>query len=339
MSPFLTTLGGGSARGFGRAFRRTTTVAPSGQQAYTAASTYTFVVPAEVTSVSVVCVGGGQGGAAGDYNLGFNQGGSLSYKNNISVTPGSSISIGVGAYGSGGQVGNDGQVGGDSFVQVNSVVVCRAKGGQSVSTNVGDVSYVGGALQGCSGGGGAAGYGGDGGKGGAQSSNGIGGTGGGAGGGAGGYVGGPQVYYSGNYWINQAVGSGGGGGGVGILGIGASGNGGSVLGSGYSTSTYTLAGGGGGGSPGSGGDGGWYGGSSDAYNNPPGGYAAEGGWGGSFGGGGGRAGSLAVFLYNSELAEYEIVHTSYSYGEHGGVGAVRIIWGTGRSYPSNAANV
>ena len=280
MSPFLTTLGGGSARGFGRAFRITTTVAPSGQQAYTTAGSYTFTVPAGVTSVSVVSVGGGQGGETGDSALGFNQGGSLSYKNNISVTPGSSISIVVGAYGSGGQVGAAAPPAGDSVVQVNSVVVCRAKGGQSVSTNVGDVSYVGGGLQGCSGGGGAAGYGGDGGKGGAELNNGIAGTGGAGGGGGGGYSRGQTVYYNGNYWINQALGAGGGGGGVGILGIGANGNFGSAGGSGYYNSTSTLSGGGTGGGGGSGGTSGFYGGSSDAYNNPPRGLGTGGAWGG-----------------------------------------------------------
>ena len=39
------------------------TASVGGQQAYTTAGTYTFTVPDGVLSVSVVCVGGGSGGA------------------------------------------------------------------------------------------------------------------------------------------------------------------------------------------------------------------------------------------------------------------------------------
>jgi len=52
-----------------------------GQEEFTTPGTYTFTVPAGVTSVSVVCIG--SGGSGGAYGAG---GGSLAYKNNISVT-------------------------------------------------------------------------------------------------------------------------------------------------------------------------------------------------------------------------------------------------------------
>jgi len=60
--------------------------APPGQQAYSGKGTsYTFVAPAGVTSVSVVTVA-----------TACISGGALSYKNNISVTPGSSYCVGIG---------------------------------------------------------------------------------------------------------------------------------------------------------------------------------------------------------------------------------------------------
>jgi len=60
------------------------TAITTGQQEYTSAGTYTWVAPALVTSVSVVAIGGGSNG-----------GGGLGYKNNYSVTPGSSYTVGV----------------------------------------------------------------------------------------------------------------------------------------------------------------------------------------------------------------------------------------------------
>jgi len=73
---------------------------PTGQQAYTTPGTYTWVAPARVTSVSVVCVGAG--GGAGTYFGGGGGGGALAYKNNVSVIPGQSYTVVVGAGGLGG---------------------------------------------------------------------------------------------------------------------------------------------------------------------------------------------------------------------------------------------
>lgn len=57
-------------------------------------SSTTFIVPSGVTSISVVCVGSGGGG--GYYSGRGGGGGGLRYKNNITVTPGQSISCRTG---------------------------------------------------------------------------------------------------------------------------------------------------------------------------------------------------------------------------------------------------
>lgn len=61
--------------------------------------------------------------------------------------------------------------------------------------------------------------------------------------------------------------------------------------------------------------------------------------GGDFGGGGPRGGLSRTFFYDEGLQEWTVVYEMIGDGGTGGVGAVRIIWGTGRSYPSAAANV
>lgn len=105
----------------------------SGSQSYTTAGTYTWVAPAGVTKVSVVAVGGGGSGARG-FNCCGNlfagtsgAGGGLGYKNNLTVTPGNSYTVVVGA-GS------------------NQSVV---PGGTSYFNTAGLVSGVGGFSQGC----------------------------------------------------------------------------------------------------------------------------------------------------------------------------------------------
>ncbi len=64
-----------------------------GQVEYTSAGTYNWTCPADgsITTVSVVCIGAG--GAAQTYG---GVGGSLAYKNNITVTPGQTYQIVVG---------------------------------------------------------------------------------------------------------------------------------------------------------------------------------------------------------------------------------------------------
>lgn len=167
-----------------------------GQQAYTGKGTsYSWVAPTGVTSVSVVAVG----------NAGIT-GGALAYKNNISVTPGSSYTVAI-------------QTNTCNTTPSYFLNTCTVRAGNG-SSRLGDGGGNGG--DGGCGGGGAGGYSGNGGNGnicGSAPQNGAG------GGGAGGA-------------LNA------GGGGVGILGQGSNGvassgggsggtNGGAVLGGVY----------------------------------------------------------------------------------------------------------
>lgn len=223
------------------------------QQAYTTPGTYTWICPPGVTSVSVVCIGGGAGGDNGLGNTGGG-GGELRYKNNISVTPGSSYTVVVGSGGNG--TSQDyaplyGTAGNPSYF-INSSV-CYANGGGRPTGGSGGVGDGGGnggnSTNGGNnsvgrGGGGAGGYSGSGGDG-SSSGNGASGSGGGGGGGA-----------IGNNSLGIYAGW---GGGVGIFGQGSSGGGGTagVFGetSGFTGSTSPAIR-----SPGYGGGGsmGWY---------------------------------------------------------------------------------
>ena len=310
-APMLSTFGGGSARGFN----------PGGSadpdpgeaifllkdNATQPTATFSWTVPALVTEVSVVCVGGG--GGAGGYGGGA--GGELGYKNAISVSPGASITVQVGA---GGLTNtNDGDM---SYFSSNTVCyggggeradVTQPQGGDytgdgggdggnanNTTTGTGGVgTYVG------SGGGGAGGYSGNGGLGGHNGGNGFAGSGGGGGGGGSSYDN-----------LGYGYGYGGGGGGVGLYGQGSNGTGGT---GGLNGNTGTMAGlDGGGGSGGADG--------SDGFSNRGGNVTIDGSTitnydsGGLFGGGGGNG------------------------YQGGGAGAVRVIWGTGRAFPSTDVN-
>lgn len=276
---------------------------------YTTSGTYTWICPVGVTSVSVVCVGGGGSGSfgTGTYNGngrggggGGGGGGGLGYKNNISVTPGNSYTVVVGAGGAsvtGTTVVLNGNPGGDSYF-INSTTV-KGGGGSAAAapstynapggTYAGDGGGNGGIGGNCNGfflgggGGGAGGYAGNGGNGANAGSN----TGATAGSGGGG--GGGQADSSG--W------SCGGGGGVGINGQGTNGAAGSGAGNG-----------GLGGSSGTNG-------SNKSANGP----SFNGGPGGTYGGGGGGA-----------VYEYPVGEKSGA----GGGGAVQIFWSSG-TFPSS----
>jgi hypothetical protein len=254
-----------------------------GQQAYTTPGTYSWTAPAGVTSVCVVCVGGGGFGyLRNDGGGGGGGGGGLGWKNNIPVEPGTSYTVVVGA---GGGINGTASAAGDSYF-ISLATVAGLKGANTTPFNTANAggSYAGdGGGAGGNGGqgfssdgsqsGGGAGAGGYTGSGGNGQGNGQGRTNGAGGGGAGGNGGGGDG------------GFGAGGGGVGILGAGASGSSSGAGGSSGSNSTNQ--------------NGALYGGS--------GGGAYQG-----FGGG------------NSA----------------GGGGAVRIIWGDGRAFPStNTGNV
>lgn len=292
-----------------------------GQQSYTSPGTYSWTCPANVTSVSVVCVGGGGGGggrgthvtngssAQGGY------GGGLGYVNNFSVTPGQSYTVVVGGGGNAGNNSTSGSSGGSSYF--NSSTTVKGQGGpggligsdSSVGSYQSAAGYVGhgGGYGGrggrgnqtnsspsnpSGGGGGAGGYSGNGGDGGdATSSTFNSGSAGSGGSGGGGSSGGMSPTFF-------RIGAGGGGG-VGLLGEGSSGG---------ATSTPSGSGtyGGKGGSGGS-----------DAADNPwVSGDGYVGGSNGALYGGGGGGHGLATAARN------------------GAGGAVRIMWGPNRAYPS-----
>jgi len=273
---------------------------------YSTAGTYSWVAPAGVTSVAILAVGGGGGGTATVNGARGGGGGGLGYRNAVSVTPGTSYAVVVGA---GGTSNNNG--GNSSFTTVvtatggkNSVPNGTPSGGTFSGTSVsGGTGGTGGQAFSChgGGGGGAAGYTGNGGAGGqgcGSGQNGTAGSGGGAGGGGGG-----SEYVSGSTTWRTA---GAGGGGVGLLGAGANGAGGCKTGTGYANPF-----GGGGGSSGAAGT-----------NQPGTPYGVEGG---AYGGGGSGGG-----YYNCSCST--IVRGC---GGPGNRGAVRIVWAGGaRGTPS-----
>lgn len=196
-----------------------------GQQAYTTAGTYSWVAPTGVTSVSVVAVGGGGGASC----IGGG-GGELRYKNNFSVTPGSSYTVVVGT-----AIAN--QAGGQSTFNSTTVIAnggLRAGNGGSGGTGDGGGNGGNGSPPGNSygSGGGAGGYSGNGGKGGNHTVGGCAPQAGSGGGGGGG-----EAFTGGNYLVAY------GGGGVGILGQGASGAAGGFGGSGGSNGQSSAVGG------------------------------------------------------------------------------------------------
>lgn len=205
------------------------TPAVTGQQAYTTPGTYSWVAPAGVTSVSAVAVGGGSRG-----------GGGLGWRNNISVTPGSSYSVVVGA----GAIrsGCITSAGSSTFISA-----CIVRGGGSPGNCGGTFTGTSGGIGGFSNSAPGAGAGGYTANGGNPAQNGAGG--GGAGGGC-------------NNVCGFNIGNGGGG--VGLLGQGANGvapggggsggaNGGN--GSGFTAGNGGAYGGGGGSSIGTSGNG------------------------------------------------------------------------------------
>lgn len=283
-----------------------------GDAIFTTTGTFTWVAPIGVTSVSAVAVGGGGGGVGySTYSTGGG-GGGLGWKNNISVTPGTSYTVVVGSGGAhtAGIAGINAPSGNQSYF-INSSTV-RGAGGQG--------GWQGSGLSGGSGGTFVGDGGGNGGQGGRGSSYA------GGGGGAGGYSGdggsgntGTALYASGNSGSGGGGGGGGSGGsadtagsggGVGLFGQGSNGS--------YGGGTTTDANGGGGGSGGS--SAGFATTSTSAVNqysndllpSSPGRY-----------GGGGAATD----------------NTTYTEITGGAAGGVRIMYGGGRSFPSNAGLV
>ena len=147
--------------------------------------TYTFIVPEDITEITVeVWGGGGRGGARNSNGVGGGGGGGAYSRSVLSVTPGSTHSLRVGAGAPGNRVNNPAN-GGDSWFGSASTVMAR--GGISVNRNVatggaggaadagfGDVRFSGGAgANGFTGGGGQAAHGGGGGSSAGIAENGV----------------------------------------------------------------------------------------------------------------------------------------------------------------------
>lgn len=274
---------------------------PRGEMTFSIPATYSWTPPEGVDTISIVCVGGGGGGHAdATTSATGGAGGGLAWANNIPVNRDSAITVVVGAGG---------------------VAVDNENG--DIPAGDGGVSYVQiDSTQVCTA---------TGGEGGHTITNAIGGTftngdGGGSGGagirvinsrglasggGAGGYSGNGGAGKGGTADAAGNNGAGGGGGSGGIEGTTSAGAGGGGVGlfglgaNGAGGATGTQAFGGGGGS------GGLAGGTST--------YSTKRGDGGIHGGGGG--GSVS------------------GYSGSGGHGAVRIIWGEGRAFPSTDCGI
>jgi hypothetical protein len=310
--------------GTGRAFPSTNVakivpIAP-GEIQYTTPDTHYFTVPAGVTSINALAVGGGGAGgqsAGTSASAGAGGGGGLSWRNSIPVTPGESLTITIGPTATGGSnyIGTSGTT---TYIKRGTTELLSANGGSGGAGNngtrpwyewVGGAGGAGGANVNAAYGGGNGGKGGNGttnstnraGGGGAGGYTGTGGAGGngganpinlgsaGTGGGGGGGASSPGSPYSG------------GGGGVGLYGQGTNGAGGTNP----NVSPYT---GSAGGSGGSGGTNAGYGGYVGSYTELSGGFAG--------GGGAGSDGGLSGT---------------------GAPGAVRIMWGANRAFPSTSA--
>lgn len=269
-----------------------------GQSSFITPGTYSWTVPTDVTAISVVAVGGGGGGALGNSG-GAGGGGALAYVNHISVTPGETLTVGVGTSGIGATlssgIGSIAFNGGNSYLKRSATSLVEAGGGEKGNNIHIDGNGLGGA-----GGTVIVGTGGSGGKGGDyDAADGMG------GGGAGGYSGSGGVGASPNVAAGAGSGGGGGGGATTIF-PGAGGGGVGINGEGPSGLGGVSSGGGGGGSGGENGE-----------NRPS---QTRGGNGGKYGGGGATGDSGA------DISGF------------GASGAVRIIWGLGRNRQFPATN-
>lgn len=249
--------------------------------------------------ISCVCIGAGGGSVGNDADdLGSGGGGGLSWANNIIVNKGDVITLTAGISGQPRQgVGQtQGFTGGTSDIKVNGVLVCRATGG-----GAGDISTPASGGTNTIGDGGATGGAGAS----ATTTTEVYASGGGTAGYSG--TGGAGIASTINATGNAGAGGGGGSGGI---DVGASaevgGSGGvDVFGEGASGGAGSAGAGGGGGSGG------------EVGESP---IALSAGRSGMYGAGGsvGNTNSL----------------TKQGQAQHGAPGAVRIIWGSGRSFPS-----
>ena len=290
-----------------------TSAAPVGESVYTVPGTYSWTCPAGVTSVSAVAIGGGGGGTiwyGGTQGGSGGGGGGLGYKNNIAVTPGNTYTVVVGAGGA-----SYSGAGGNSYFITTTTVRGGGGGGGINQYGSGDVS------------------------------GGAGGTFNGDGGGSGG----TGIVMDVTYKTGQC------GGGSGAGGYG--GTGGYGGGSTTTVSDFTKRAGGNGFYSGAGG--GFFGGSASVvgragagggtglYGTESSGVTTGGAWASSGVGGNGQQYGPQLWTSLKDGQNQTIVANQQRYGggaparndngaSRGSSGAVRLMWGGGRSFPSNA---
>lgn len=274
-------------------------VSVPGGAIWTKPGTYVWAVPEGISSICIACIGAG-GGGSGIQTTTLSSGaggggGACSYANDVVFTFPTSgeLTIVVGAGGAGGTINTAGSNGGTSSVTKDGVVVCSAAGGN-------------GAVFASGGAGGDIGVAlaGDGGNGG-NGTTGEGSTGGG-GGGAGGYSGnggngGNSSFLDNNTYPQN----------------GTNGAGGGSAGGDEALSSPGVTAGGGTGIYGAGANG-------TVVSNGD-GIGGSGGQDGQDGIGGYPGGGGCGTAYTTNM--------SAGFGKAGANGAVRIIWGPGRSYP------
>jgi hypothetical protein len=293
-----------------------------GEAVYDIPGTYSWTCPDGVTSVCAVAIGGGGGSDGGPTTYTGGGGGGLGYRNNISVTPGQNYHVAVGAGGRGAQADLAGNGGNSSFHDLARGL--GGKRGRSVSTSSSQSGGAGGS------------YFGDGG--------GVGGT--------SGTI--SSIYGSSASSLGRTSGGGSGAGGYGASG----GNGGGRPSAGNPTAGTSSSNGGGGGGgasfqndiPGDGGGASLYGTSSTGTNASLGGAA---GGNGGYSGWDTRYSKLSEWPLDAGVYKDTQGNVVYRYSKYGGGagafystvvgeqrraghGAVRIMWGGGRSFPSNA---
>lgn len=292
-----------SLRGkFGIKTRPSAAVVAPGQVQYTTAGTYSWVVPAGVTTISAVLVG--PGGAAflgvnGAVNAGGGGGAGLRYINDLPVTPGETLTIIVGTPSV--QTSTTAMTAPTStFLRRGTSTLVQADPGGTGGRTITSSTTAGGG-----GGGGGTAFG----------TGPFGGTIGGGNGGAGGST--RSYRGSGGGGAGGYSGNGGNGGSYSSLGVnnpaGTNGTGGGGAGGSAAYNANTSTGGGGVGILGQGNSGTIYGGAGSGGTGP------SGRVGGGYGGG---------------AAGYATGWVSGPVPGAGGPGAARIIWGTGRAFPA-----
>jgi hypothetical protein len=306
-----------------------------GQKVFTSVGTTTWTIPVGVTTITAVCVGGGGGAGGSDSTRagGGGGGGGLAYGSTISVTPGDILYIRVGSGGIGGTsylssspetLPTNGTAGQSSYIKTGShsgtALLEGGGGGGGFSgynlNNEGSGGTVGGTART----GPAGSFQGHGGGGGKSTTSGVAGGGGGAGGyPSSGSLGEPEFAYGGSgggsspaQSASNGVGGGGGGGGYISTQNGEVTNPGGGVGIFGRGSNGTL------GSPSNGGGGGSGG---QSGTSSTGNQLNQRSVGGLYGGGGG---SVRPATSDANVRD----------GGNGGQGAVRIVWGTSRSYPT-----